>query len=195
MALTGKDILAWARGSQAEAAKPSALNATPPEGGLESMEEDMEEETGERNPIWSGEQPVDETTPPEVVDDLFMWLEENEPEIFDALMDVANAITTGDVRMLEHGKQELQAATQLLNPEYPPMPPEKRTEAADRIGQHMQQKGHPAKGTPAWKKAVAIGLSEARQNTPTEGEEMGEGKPLGGGMKPPTTPKPPAGIL
>ena len=102
---------------------------------------------------------------------------ENEPEIYEAVSDIAEAVSAEDEAMIEAGMQKLKVATQLLNPEYPPMPPEKRDVAGKQIAKHLRDKGHPAKDTPSWKQAVAIGLSEARQGNPEEGAESPEFAP------------------
>lgn len=155
----GRDVLAWAKGAKADAMTPEELGEE--EELVELEEEDLEE--GERNAVWAGEEELSGEASPDEVDAFIEWLEENEPEIHDAVMDFARAVSDQDVRMIEHAKQEFKAATQFLNPEYPPLPPEKREEAGESISKHMREKGHPKEGTPEWKQAVAIGLSEARR--------------------------------
>lgn len=162
MVLTGKDIMSWANGHKADAMRPDELKA---EGNPHDEYDDLdyEEGTSERNEIWAGEHPNPEEISEEEAEEFVGWLEENEPEIAVAVKDIAEAVVDEDVAMIEQGLDELKQATQFLNPEYPPMPEAKKDEAAEGIAKHMREKGHPPKGSKAWKQAVAIGMSEARR--------------------------------
>lgn len=165
MALTSDVLKNWATGNKA-----------PVEGaetGDEEIEGEEESEEGEaeRNSIWAGEH-MDEDVSPEDADELFGWLEENEPEIYDAILALAQAVSEPDAdpTMVEHAQAELEHATQFLNPEYDPLTDEQKKEAGPLIAKHVADKGHPEAGSPEWKQAVAIGLAQARRGEPG-GEE------------------------
>lgn len=166
MALTSQDLKKWLAGapSDAEPEDTSPMGLDPEDEGDDEdlVEAEEEAEVGERNALWAGD-----GEPPAAVtladaEELLQWLADNEPEIADALFDLASAIADGDVKLLEHAKAELEAATQYLNPEYPPMSSEQKASAGEKIAEHMRAKGHPKKGSKGWKQAVAIGLSQAR---------------------------------
>lgn len=171
MAVTGETLRRWAAGapSDAEEAEDDLDGAAEDEFGEEG-EEGEEEMEGERNRLWAGELGEDETEiSDEEAEELLAWLEDNEPEIFDSIVQVADATMAGDEEGVAMATESLQAAEQNLNPEYPPMSESEKNEASSNIAKHMADKGHPEKDSPEWKQAVAIGIAEARRKGGSEG--------------------------
>lgn len=194
MALSGDAIRSWAKGSPADAAHPAALQKPGAAGAPkkhplldDGTDEAPQEGEAEKNPIWAGEKGPEEITPQDA-DELIDWLEQNEPEIHDAVMELAKAVAEGDDNMVQHATDELQQATQYLNPEYPPLDETERHEASGNIAKHITEAGHPPYGSPEHKQAVAIGLSEARagkahggaSGKASKGGHMAPGGPDGG---------------
>lgn len=186
MPLTPDALRAWMSGAP-QNAKPSKKSIGGDDAPPDEDGEDLPEEgTSERNPHWAGEAMADPT--PEEAAELLSWLEDNEPEIHDAVLELAKAVITGDPRMVEHATTELGAATQYLNPEYPPMDDGQKGKAASLIEKHLGDKGSPEPGTPEHAQAVATGLSQARK--PDVAEEEGDEDADASAGPPKTPPKP-----
>lgn len=163
MPLDNSTLKAWANGVKSGAMTPDEDPGNPEDMEMMGEEEDL---SSEKNAIWAGEGPDTESGEElmeEQAEELIEWLTENEPEIAEAVTTVAIAAAEEDVALMEEGKAKLEAATQYLNPEYPPMDEGQKAKASEKIAKHMAEKGHPAAGTPPHKQAVAIGLNEARR--------------------------------
>lgn len=131
--------------------------------GLEDLEDDEEledelegdedeEETGE---LFDEETPAGEDEP--FGDDTPPPLEELPPDEAPPLEGDPNSSP------VESAKASMMEAVQNLNPEYPELTPAQRARAADFIAEEIRAAGHPAKDSPEWKQAVAIGLAKARK--------------------------------
>lgn len=164
MAVSGEDLKKWAQGRLSNSATDEELDGDDeaPEDGPEEEGEDTPE--GDRNALWAGEYEGDlAELSVEEAEELLGWLQEHEPEIADAVLGLAAAAADEDEQMLEHATSELGGAIQNLNPEYPELTDQQRDAAARYIADEIATFGHPAKDSPEWKQAVAIGLSKARQ--------------------------------
>ncbi len=168
MQITGDQLQSWAAGRKTNAV-PTDEEGNP---GNPEDELGLEDEEGmaPENPIWAGEKGGDEVTPEEA-EELLGWLEENEPEIHDAVTELAKAVTTGDARMEEHAKEELASAAQNLNPEYEEMKPAERSVMPVAIESRMEEAGTEHE-SPEGKLALAQGIADVRHAAgPTPGKE------------------------
>jgi hypothetical protein len=167
VAITAQDLKKWIDGASLDAEEEESVSAPDLEDDegedKDLVEAEEDAELGDRNKLWAGEEEAPEAITLADSEELLEWLADNEPEIADAIFDLASAIADGDAALLEHAQAELAKATQYLNPEYPPMSEEQKASAGEKIAEHMKAKGHPKKGSKGWKQAVAIGLSQARQ--------------------------------
>lgn len=156
----------WARGASSNAADEDELDNPGDEDEDQDLEgEEEEEEEGPRNELWSGEhertdeelEELDE----EESDELMDWLEENEPDIAEALGEIYDAIESGDEAAIEAATEKLNGAEQYLNPEYSPLTEGQRKIASEniRVHHHHGTKRHPG----GRKQMIAIGLAQARR--------------------------------
>ena len=166
MAIGKQALRRWAQGAQGDAMMPAPDNPTEmdDEDFDDEMDEDLDDEgnPGERNLLWAGE---DEETDlseltPELAEDLMLWLEENEPDIYAALEKLGEAIEVGDQRLIDDAKMELSGAEQYLNPDYPPLSDEQQAAASENISALSRE----GKSWPGGKRQmIAVGLAKARR--------------------------------
>ena len=174
--VTPDAIKRWAKGIKHDAVREDELDPDNP--GPDDMLEDGEIEPGEHNALWSGEDP---RTPEELeamdeieAEEFNAWLQEHEPEIFEAVTALSGALESMDVEGAEIAKQQLLSAQQFLDPEYPPLDPAQREVIAQQIAAHQ---GEGPRG-------IAVSVAMARK--PAAPEEVIEDEEAL------TPPKPPA---
>lgn len=183
--VTGKDLQAWASGRLSNSATDEELG-----GGDEAstLPPDDEEETdpGSRNLLWAGEYDGTlEALPPEDAVGLVEFLQATEPEIADAVFELADAAATDDDAMLQHGTEELLAAAQ-QDRSYPELDEAQRQEIATLVAEQIRTAGGPERDSPEWQQAIAVGIATARAGDAGELDEDPEleeedGDAFGGG--------------
>lgn len=164
MALPPNVIKQWAQGRKAE--KPEDEDEDDASLGLEGDE--SEEDAAPHQSIWAGEHDPEEIDE-ESAGDCMDWLEDNEPEIYDAVHELAKALVDDDDRMIQHAEDELLTVKQYLTPEYPEFTDAQRKAAPDAIRAELSDS--PADGTPEFRLATIRGLAKVRQEEPEEDEE------------------------
>lgn len=174
MALNLGALKKWAKGAPQDALQP------------DEEQEQVAEEGGEAppNPIWSGESASEEDIDPESAEEFIEWLEENEPDIYAAIVEIGTAAASGDEQSAMMAGKMLTKAEQYLTPEYPPFTPQQRGAIAQALTEVAADPG-----TPEWSSAVAGAVAGARsqQEEPQEEEAPLGAKPM---MKKPLA-KPP----
>lgn len=159
MALKPGVLGSWAKGAKADSMTEDELDAE-----TEAADDDAGG-GDDQDPVWSGQ--VEEPSQEEA-DAFVTWLEENEPEIYDGLVDLSSAVINADDAMLEHAKQELGKAEQVLTPEYEKLTPEQ----CDAIASALELDGIEL-NTPEWALALAKAVATGRA-TSGEGDEEEE---------------------
>lgn len=183
MAVDSGALKQWAKGRSTKSVDSDEEDKSPDhpgdDDGGDSEHDDDEEDPGERNALWAGEEQGDleEVVTPEMADEMLSWLEDNEPDIHDAVMSLGEAVVGDDPDAVDEAKSELGWAEQHLNPAYSELTEEQRDKAGDYIAQCLDDKDHPAKGSPEFQQAVAIGLAKARHE---DGGGDEKSKPHGG---------------
>lgn len=180
MALDSDTLKRWADGKPSKDASIEKDDDDSPEdhdGEDDRDDEEDEDESGDRETLWAGEEKGDleQVVTPERADELLSWLQENEPEIHEEIVELAEAVSEDDQEKIDEEMEELLWVTQKLNPEYPELTEEQRKQAGDNIATHIREAGHPKKDSPEWKQAVAIGLAEARRGKEHEGGDGDDG--------------------
>lgn len=153
MPMSPEALKAWAKGAKAE-------NMDQDEIAEESAPEMGQEGEAERNLLWAGE--LEQDPSPEEAAELLDWLQDNEPEIYDALMLLADP-------MVDHiaAESALMEAQQYLAPEYPALDEPQREMIADMLSSmapDFEQESD------EWKVALASAIAKARA-----GEDVSEG--------------------
>jgi hypothetical protein len=170
MALSPQTLRAWANGTKADnmVAGEDAPDVDP-EGG----------DIGAQNEFWTGTVPVDQMDPQEAADFL-AWLEEHEPDIFEATTALASAVLSQDPTAMQQAEDMLEEAPQVLAPEYPPFTPEQRHELVENMVDELEGAGFPEEGDEDWTSAVASALVRARvgqEEAPLDEEPEAEPEP------------------
>lgn len=123
---------------------------------LEGYGDELEPE----NVCWSGEcSPMDMDEAD--VEELFGYLEAEEPEIHGAVMEVAEGAHAGDAEAVEMAKENLMIAKQ-MDPVYPEFDETQRAKAGEGIVEYISESGYPELGSPECNEAIAHALVEAR---------------------------------
>jgi hypothetical protein len=174
MAIDASTIRKWATGATTKSRNVDAKgddDEMPPDEGAEG--EDEEGGDAPRNALWAGEMEADAEIDEESAAELVGWMEENEPEIADALLELAENLTAEepDPRMLGHAREELKTVNQYLSPEYPELTPEQRSAIDKNLSIEMKAAGMPERGEPAWDMAVAKAIVSARSEKKADEEE------------------------
>ncbi len=179
MPVTPDQMRKWAMGAQHNAVTEDEANKGPgnPHDSHNSNDVDDEmkdegENPGPENDVWAGRVEGDQVTP-EQAEELMGWLEQNEPEVLDAVTELAKAAVEGDEAMMDHAKSELKTVAQNLSPEYPELGPAEKSVMPVAIESRLEQAGNPEPETPEHKEALAKGVAETRHAAgPTPGKEF-----------------------
>jgi len=175
MALNNAVLRGWAKGVKRTDRTDKQLE--PRDDNLrESMEdgvedEEMELEEGEPNALWSGDLPAEQVDEA-AAEELSVWLQEHEPEIWDAVTELATALASGDDRMVDHARREFEMVEQYLVPEYPELTPEDREMLAAEIEEKSADAGMPEPESPEFNLMIAQAIATIRSAEEAEDEDF-----------------------
>jgi len=165
-------LQAWAQGKSSKGiaagdeGDEGADDMAPDEGSddLEEMEgEEGEAPSGDRETLWAGEEEDPASIAPERAQQLLDWLSENEPIIYEVVVELGEAVANDDPDMTDHAKEEMGWAEQKLAGDYPELTETQRTSIGDFIAEELGTAGNPAKDSPEWVTAIAVAIGRARK--------------------------------
>ena len=148
-AAIGAALKRWARGLSHDAEPVSdapadpELEPSPEEEPLDDEEEDEPLESGERNLIWAGEDPRDDFSELDEAEAeaLADWMADHEPDVWAAVLGLADAVAEGDDAQADIQAQMLAEAEQYLAPEYPELDASQREAIAEGVRIHTPEAG------------------------------------------------------
>jgi hypothetical protein len=168
MPIDANTLKRWASGKSSAQATKDSEDAFEPESDDGSYDEDMDSEgdedveaSGDSDSLWDGTESGDleEVVTPERAAELLSWLEENESEIHETVLELAKAVVESNDEMIQHGTEELAWVKQHTGDDFSES---QRQSMADRIKSGLESAGDPEVDSPEYQVAVAKAIAEAR---------------------------------